>query len=105
MDGTTIFFTVFAISMLASFAIFETSEQISYYRSHKNFIDDDKPIQNRVDMEIYCTNRKYGIWCWVCPYTEECKKYELRYKHYPNGDVDKRRKFIDDNKGDKNDRN
>lgn len=92
------------------FPLADFISKILYMRKHKNFIDDGKPIQNKILMEseCYAIHKMSPLYatleCGICcPYKEECEKYELRYKRYPNGDVDYRRKKNDGNKGDKND--
>ena len=59
------------------------------YRRHADFIDDGKPIPNQSNMEIHCSVVHTGIAlyqaldCAVCPYKEECEKFELRYNRLP----------------------
>lgn len=77
-----------------------------YRKEHEKYVDDGKPIPNQTLMEIHCSTVHTGIplyqylECGICPYKEECKNYELRYKRYPNGMVDSRR-IENNNKGDK----
>ena len=98
MESIEIFFIVMIALFLIVFPIAKIIDKFLYRREHKKFVDDGKPIPNIPLMEAHCQTVHTGIAlyqmldCAVCPYREECKKYELRYGHYPNGMKDDRNK-------------
>lgn len=102
MDSTAIFFLCFLGGIYVISFIYVFFSYFIYRYEHKHFVDDEKPIPNIPLMEAHCyaVHTGSGLYqmldCGICPYKEECRKYELRYGHYPNGMVDSRRKNNED---------
>lgn len=81
-------FIIFFVALFLYFVIYKTEE------ANEEKQDDEEPIKNIENMKIHCSvvseHKDFywntGLWCCVCAYREECKKYIKRYGKLPNGE-------------------
>lgn len=95
MTDTDIALTIVAVIIAIVLLTIPLIQSYIDFRKYEDFVDDNEPIPNQSLMASHCTVVHTGIAlyqmldCAVCPYKEECEKFELRYKRLPYEPYDK----------------